>query len=593
MSTTIIAQNNDTKSNKLMAFLRIRPLSEDELRNQPFAKDLTYSISDNTTLTVKVPETSAYFRRDGCNDEVFEFSHVFSEYDDQEDIFVKMVVPCIEQIMNSRSVLVFAYGITNSGKSYTMRGNDSNPGIIPHFASSLFNIIRKCRVMYPNTVPITINYPMEINFEKILSYRKPLSTKATRKSLKCINTFLQDPEQFRDGIFYEQFEDSDIHSNVQFYEVTEICFTDEIEACGIWCSYVEVYNNLVFDLLSPRRRAVVVGEDTKGYPFVKDLTRIPVFTSSELIYLFDMGRMKLQMAHTLLNTNSSRSHSIFSIAFITESKHQNKIAIRNIEFCDLAGSERCKSSGATGSNLTETCKINSSLSALHRCIDCLRPKSKNRASIKPSYRESKLTRLFQPYFVGFGLIRMIANISQNYDSFDQNLNALRFTAMAQQVRTTQRDIVYYKNPNTMISHNYIESIGQSLASEIQDNNVEDIDDQYGFKLWSKKALIEELILEKKSNLDLQNHNNRILNDWSTQLEETEREHEEEIKALEKAWENSLNNRVLQVEEELRAMYRSKILKLKSKIVALELNRNTLIPADITESICPTNTTTSK
>ena len=45
------------------------------------------------------------------------------------------------------------------------------------------------------------------------------------------------------------------------------------------------------------------------------------------------------------------------------------------------------------------------------------------------FRESKLTRLFQTYFSGKGKASMLVNISPAASSFDENIQALKFSAI--------------------------------------------------------------------------------------------------------------------------------------------------------------------
>lgn len=47
------------------------------------------------------------------------------------------------------------------------------------------------------------------------------------------------------------------------------------------------------------------------------------------------------------------------------------------------------------------------------------------------FRDSKLTRLFQAYFTGKGKACMIVNISPASSSFDENIQALKFSAIGE------------------------------------------------------------------------------------------------------------------------------------------------------------------
>ena len=100
---------------------------------------------------------------------------------------------------------------------------------------------------------------------------------------------------------------------------------------------------------------------------------------------------------TLMNKDSSRSHSIFTIYVEAAEKGESaggdeeKIRAGKLNLVDLAGSERQSKTGATGARLKEATKINLSLSALGNVISALVDgKSKH-----IPYRDSKLTRLLQ------------------------------------------------------------------------------------------------------------------------------------------------------------------------------------------------------
>jgi len=99
---------------------------------------------------------------------------------------------------------------------------------------------------------------------------------------------------------------------------------------------------------------------------------------------------------TIMNADSSRSHSIFTISVEMMSMSQDVDDIKSIKrgklsLVDLAGSERQAKTGASGDRLKEATKINLSLSALGNVISAL---VDGKAKHIP-YRDSKLTRLLQ------------------------------------------------------------------------------------------------------------------------------------------------------------------------------------------------------
>jgi kinesin family protein 3/17 len=163
-------------------------------------------------------------------------------------------------------------------------------------------------------------------------------------------------------------------------------------------SFLEIYNEEIRDLLVKPSKNQKVGLDLKENPesgvYVKDLSAFVVKSVAEMDTLMDTGNRHRSVGSTLMNENSSRSHSIFSITIESSETGvdgKEHIVVGKLNLVDLAGSERQSKTGATGERLKEATKINLSLSALGNCISAL---VDGRSSHIP-YRDSKLTRLLQ------------------------------------------------------------------------------------------------------------------------------------------------------------------------------------------------------
>ena len=81
-----------------------------------------------------------------------------------------------------------------------------------------------------------------------------------------------------------------------------------------------------------------------------------------------------------MNATSSRAHTVNRIVFKQvymnkETGKKERELVSNINFIDLAGSERAESTGATGDRLKEGANINKSLSFLGRVIGILAKKA--------------------------------------------------------------------------------------------------------------------------------------------------------------------------------------------------------------------------
>ena len=65
---------------------------------------------------------------------------IFSTYDQQRDVFDE-IKPLINQLTDGDSALIFAYGQSGSGKTFTQLGNKQNPGLISNCLTELFKLI--------------------------------------------------------------------------------------------------------------------------------------------------------------------------------------------------------------------------------------------------------------------------------------------------------------------------------------------------------------------------------------------------------------------------------------------------------------------
>ena len=172
----------------------------------------------------------------------------------------------------------------------------------------------------------------------------------------------------------------------------------------VTCSYLEIYNEVLYDLLDPSgksgtaKRKADSNIDIKEHPvlgvYVQGLQEIAVDSHAKIQALMDQGQEMRAVASTNMNATSSRSHSIFIIKMTQKIviAGQQKDTRATINLVDLAGSERVSKTGATGDKLKEGANINKSLSALGNVINALAEQSK------------KSKKVFIPYAAQFGAI---------------------------------------------------------------------------------------------------------------------------------------------------------------------------------------------
>ncbi|KAJ7204506.1 kinesin-like protein [Mycena pura] len=69
----------------------------------------------------------------------FPFTNAYGADATQEAIFEADVRPLIDVACSGVTVTIFAYGVTSSGKTYTMQGTSTHPGVIPRVVEALFD----------------------------------------------------------------------------------------------------------------------------------------------------------------------------------------------------------------------------------------------------------------------------------------------------------------------------------------------------------------------------------------------------------------------------------------------------------------------
>ncbi|KAL0914689.1 hypothetical protein M5K25_015057 [Dendrobium thyrsiflorum] len=201
------------------------------------------------------------------------------------------------------------------------------------------------------------------------------------------------------------------------------------------CSFLEIYNEQILDLLDPSSINLQIREDARRGVYVENLKEYEVSSPRDVIQQLIQGAANRKVAATNMNHASSRSHSVFTciIERKWESRGVSRHRFARLNLVDLAGSERQKSSGAEGDRLKEATNINKSLSTLGLVIMNLVSSSGKRQLHIP-YRDSKLTFLLQDSLGGNSKTMIIANISPSNCCALETLSTLKFAQRAKFIR---------------------------------------------------------------------------------------------------------------------------------------------------------------
>uniref|UniRef100_A0A803KS51 Kinesin motor domain-containing protein n=1 Tax=Chenopodium quinoa TaxID=63459 RepID=A0A803KS51_CHEQI len=304
-------------------------------------------------------------------------------------------------------------------------------------------------------------------------------------------------------------------------------------------SFLELYNEDLTDLLAPEecskfiddksKKPLALMEDGKGGVFVRGLEEEIVTTADEIYKILEKCSAKRRTAETLLNKQSSRSHSIFSITihikeFTPEGEEMIKCGKLNL--VDLAGSENISRSGAREGRAREAGEINKSLLTLGRCINALVEHSGH-----VPFRDSKLTRLLRDSLGGKTKTCIIATIAPSVPCLEETLSTLDYAYRAKNIKN-KPEVNQKMMKSALMKDLYyeIERLKQEVYSAREKNGIYIPRDRYLQDEAEKKALTEkvekmELDMDSKDK-ELYNSQQQLSAELSNKLEVTQKRLEE-------------------------------------------------------------------
>lgn len=222
-------------------------------------------------------------------------------------------------------------------------------------------------------------------------------------------------------------------------------------------SYLEIYNELIRDLLNPGAGTLDLREDNRGQKItVAGLSEITTTSRQEVVSLLLKGNKARTMEPTAANQTSSRSHALLSIIVQIRTSLGTKQG--RLFLTDLAGSERAKKTKNHGKRLQEGAHINRSLLALGNCINAL-----SGGARYVNYRDSKLTRLLKEALSGKCKTVMIAHVASEGKHRDETKNTLVYADRANSITTRLQNTGYIEHNKDFPMKHY-----QSLVSDLRE-----------------------------------------------------------------------------------------------------------------------------
>ncbi|KAM1224999.1 hypothetical protein ACFX2G_044771 [Malus domestica] len=345
----------------------------------PSPPDVSKS-KENVTVTVRFRPLSAreinkgdeiawyadgdYTVRNESNSSIaYGFDKVFGPATTTRHVYDVAAQHVVSGVMQGINGTVFAYGVTSSGKTHTMHGEQKSPGIIPLAVKDVFGIIQET---------------------------------PGREFLLRV-------------------------------------------------SYLEIYNEVINDLLDPTGQNLRIREDAQG-TYVEAIKEEVVLSPAHALSLIATGEEHRHVGSNNFNLLSSRSHTIFTLTIESSPRGENHdeedVTLSQLHLIDLAGSESSKTE-TTGLRRREGSYINKSLLTLGTVISKL---TDGKATHVP-YRDSKLTRLLQSSLSGHGRVSLICTVTPASSNSEETHNTLKFAHRSKHVelKASQNKIVDEKS----------------------------------------------------------------------------------------------------------------------------------------------------
>lgn len=385
--------------------VRIRPLLpwEKQRGEQVGALQVQDGKAGQIVLT---PTEDAERARGGGAPRNFRFDAIFGQERSQKDVWdLTQMRKLVNKVVDGFHATVFAYGQTGSGKTHTMEGFVYDHHTGEHGPTV---VAVKPRVRVKDTPPEQLGIvPRAVTglFSQIAKEK------------------LQAPS--------EEF-------------VVKV-------------SFLQIYNERIFDLLNPAKD-LGIGEEDRGLRlrweenkqqfYVENLFEYECATADDVLKHYCNGVRNKQMASTAMNVASSRSHAVLVLSVArrtpvgsetgadSEATPIYKEVVSKLSLVDLAGSERASASSGEGESnaraarFQEAVNINQSLFVLRKVIVALSRQPEGGDNSHVPYRESKLTSMLRHSIGGNSYMIMLACLSPADKHFEENLSTLQYAARA-------------------------------------------------------------------------------------------------------------------------------------------------------------------
>lgn len=343
----------------------------------------------------------------------FCFDHVFGPDCSQEDVWVDADLEgLVEKVLSGFHATVFTYGQTGSGKTHTIEG---------------------------------------------FMHDRQYSTSAPQVGARRPTLFLRQTPSEHLGVVPRA-----VHALFERVKQEQAMASNLEETFSVKVSFLQIYKEKVYDLFNPDPLLSQGQKDAqygdapglklrwdagKGQFHAENLFEFECCSADEALSHYAQGVLNKQVASTAMNFLSSRSHTVFVLTLVRQTKlgwsgnagrrdlhGPISEVVSKLSLVDLAGSERASAGANIESGLArfrEAVNINTSLFVLRKVITALSRRSEGSGDVQHvPYRESKLTSLLQHSIGGNGFMLMLACLSPSDRHYEENLSTLQYATQA-------------------------------------------------------------------------------------------------------------------------------------------------------------------
>eukprot|EP00058_Branchiostoma_floridae_P012343 XP_002597831.1 hypothetical protein BRAFLDRAFT_130188 [Branchiostoma floridae] len=295
-------QQSNKPKDPVEVYCRLRPPNEE---------DVCAEVLSDGVLLLRPSEAARVNRIGELKETQHTFKFVFPPETSQKTLFDVVALPLVQDVIQGRNGLLFTYGITGSGKTHTVQGTPADHGLLPRCLDVIFNSIGELQAKRCVFKPDKVNgMDLQTEADAMLERQRKL-----QQDLLVPPKTPTTPRRNNVGDDWQNFP--------YVADPTKVDAVDEDNAYAVFVSFIEIYNNYIYDLLeeaptsmpsTPRApQSKILREDMNHNMYVYGATEVEVKNPEEACEQLIKGQKRRRVAHTQLNMASSRSHSVFLI----------------------------------------------------------------------------------------------------------------------------------------------------------------------------------------------------------------------------------------------------------------------------------------